>query len=904
MYKVYSDGYLLYDDNLSTLQIFKPEIALELNKTGSFEFVIYPNHPYYDMVQKLKSIITVYQDDFLLFRGRVLNDEVGFFNEKMVECEGHLAFLLDTIQRPYVHEGYLKDCFAAIIAEHNAQVDASHQFTLGTVSGGEAYVYISSTEYQNTWDVINKEYLETYGGYMLTRTEGGVHYIDLVDGFTAQSAQTVEFSKNLLDMKRIRKGEEITTALIPLGAKLKDSEGQETEERLTIKSVNGGLDFIQDNAAVSDYGWICKSNTWDEIDDASMLLSVAQVHLAKLVGVADTLELNAADLASIDKTVDSFRIGTNIRVTSNPHGINQNFLVNKLSINLFEPASNALTLGGKIESFTTQTSKIKFIKGEQGIQGVKGDKGDKGDPGEKGERGLQGLQGEKGEDGIPGATGADGRTSYFHIKYSANANGNPMTETPNTYIGTYVDYTEDDSTDYTDYTWARFQGLQGANGEDGIPGVNGEDGRTSYLHIKYSNDGGATFTSNSGETVGDWIGTYTDFTQADSTSVSSYKWAKIKGSTGATGKDAAIQSTTAPSDTSYMWLDTSSTPAILKRYNGTAWEMVNEYVIGGRNLIPNTKTMDTYSKSGVVSLSTDEEGVAVATWAKTTTLGWNAINTMQPIPFSFVRGMLVTVSFWVRSDDWQAINAVTNNGLTFGFALCTATSITRTKYRTNSKYTMELSDEWQKVTWTATLTDAFFASGTGTIGDDTRMYVQIYNYSTYSMQIKKIKLEFGNVATDWTPATVDVENEIQLLEKNVYTAIDQKETSILSTVSEGYYTKANGNNLATQVSGLNTELEQTSTAFTMRFNAVEGDISSMQSYIRYEDGNIILGKSTNELTQRIENDRNTFLDGNMEVAYFSNKKLHVTDGEFRNALRIGNFVLAPRQNGNLSFTKL
>ena len=163
--------------------------------------------------------------------------------------------------------------------------------------------------------------------------------------------------------------------------------------------------------------------------------------------------------------------------------------------------------------------------------------------GEQGPQGLQGLQGEKGEQGVqgePGKDGTNGKTTYFHIKYSANSNGNPMSETPNTYIGTYVDYTATDSTDYTKYKWSRFQGLQGEKGEQGIPGTNGDDGLTYYLHIKYSNDGGKTFTSNNGETPGTYIGVYTDTTAADSTSVSKYTWSKIKGEQGpqgATGKD-------------------------------------------------------------------------------------------------------------------------------------------------------------------------------------------------------------------------------------------------------------------------------------------------------------------------------------------------------------------------------
>ena len=145
---------------------------------------------------------------------------------------------------------------------------------------------------------------------------------------------------------------------------------------------------------------------------------------------------------------------------------------------------------------------------------------------------FQGPQGEKGEQGIPGTNGTDGRTSYFHIKYSANASGNPMSETPNTYIGTYVDFTQADSNDPSDYTWSRFEGAQGPQGTQGIPGTNGTNGKTSYLHIKYSNDGGASFTSNSGETPGKYIGQYVDFTQADSTNVNKYTWSLTQGDDG------------------------------------------------------------------------------------------------------------------------------------------------------------------------------------------------------------------------------------------------------------------------------------------------------------------------------------------------------------------------------------
>lgn len=193
------------------------------------------------------------------------------------------------------------------------------------------------------------------------------------------------------------------------------------------------------------------------------------------------------------------------------------------------------------------------VKRTEGICAT-GQKGDKGEKGDTGPRGLQGLQGEKGEQGIQGPKGADGAsgaTSYFHIKYSSVANptsSSQLTETPSTYIGTYVDFSPDDSADPTKYTWSRFIGAQGPKGEQGIPGI-GVDGKTSYLHIAYANSSdGRTGFSISDSTNKLFIGQYTDFSPNDSTDPSKYKWTLIKGASGTDGSNFAWNLATETSD--------------------------------------------------------------------------------------------------------------------------------------------------------------------------------------------------------------------------------------------------------------------------------------------------------------------------------------------------------------------
>ena len=149
-----------------------------------------------------------------------------------------------------------------------------------------------------------------------------------------------------------------------------------------------------------------------------------------------------------------------------------------------------------------------------------------------------GTNGTNGKDGINGINGQDGVSTYFYVRYSANANGSNMTNTPNAnslYMGTCSTTNQTAPTNASDYQWTL---IKGADGKDGIAGANGSDGRTSYLHIKYSNDG-QTFTSNNGEDIGKYIGTYVDFNQSDSTNFNNYTWKKFVGEDGANGKGIA-----------------------------------------------------------------------------------------------------------------------------------------------------------------------------------------------------------------------------------------------------------------------------------------------------------------------------------------------------------------------------
>ena len=271
----------------------------------------------------------------------------------------------------------------------------------------------------------------------------------------------------------------------------------------------------------------------------------------------------------------------------------------------YSPSQNGVCITGNTGATGAQGPQgekgDKGDTGAQGLQGLQGPQGEQGIPGPKGDPGKDGVQGEKGEKGDKGdkgdtgAAGAAGKTSYFHIKYSAVAkptSSSQMSETPNTYIGTYVDFVEADSTDPNKYTWTQFKGSQGPKGDQGIAGTNGANGKTSYLHIAYAtNSTGTTGFSTTDSTNKTYIGQYTDFIQTDSTDPTKYSWTLIKGDKGDTGATGATGNGISKTEV-YYYLSTSNTTQ-----SGGSWSTTVPAWIDGRYYWQKIKTTYTNGNS-------------------------------------------------------------------------------------------------------------------------------------------------------------------------------------------------------------------------------------------------------------------------------------------------------------------
>jgi len=357
MYRIFADDSLIYDSTLDDYVITKGVVEKEVNKSGSFVFTMYQDNPFIDRIHKLKTIIRVYKNNRLIFRGRVLTEQQGFYNDKTFTCEGELSFLLDSIQRPYQYTGAPDELFTQFITNHNNQVDEVKQFDVGeiTVKDTNDYINRSNTAYEDTFTNVNNHLLEHDGGYLhITRGTNERPVLNWFDDFPYRSGQKIEFGENLLDFTKTNSAVDIATAIIPLGAKIGESEDQQ-ETRVTIDSVNNGLDYIVDEMAVATYGLIYKVVSWDNVTKPLNLLNNAREYLNGLINQNITIELSAIDLSLLDKSIDSFKLGDYIEIESKPHGVSDTLLLQKQSIDLLNPDNDKITLGYTYSSFTDKT---------------------------------------------------------------------------------------------------------------------------------------------------------------------------------------------------------------------------------------------------------------------------------------------------------------------------------------------------------------------------------------------------------------------------------------------------------------------------------------------------------------------------------------------------------------------
>ena len=366
MFYIYADGQQIYAPLDDLLILFNPKLTLEMGKAGSLEFGIPPLNPYYDKLKQLTTEISVEMDDVELFHGRVLSNERAFNNVRQVYCEGDLSYLVDSVQKGVRYSGTTHSLFESIIANHNARMDASKRFTVGTVtienrsivlvgnSDGEndnlntgsidyKQIALDSVvdEWNNTLDYIQTCIIDYCGGYLRTRRVNGTTYIDLLEDYNNTTSQPIELGLNLLDLTEEISAEDVFTVLIPLG-----------DDNLTVASVNGGSDEIVDEVGVLKYGRIVKTHVFSNVSSASTLLENARRFMSSNVNIPRTITVKAVDLHLIDSRVSPIKIGDTVSIVSDAHDVDDTLTCTKIEYDLERPENNSYTFGNPKQTLT------------------------------------------------------------------------------------------------------------------------------------------------------------------------------------------------------------------------------------------------------------------------------------------------------------------------------------------------------------------------------------------------------------------------------------------------------------------------------------------------------------------------------------------------------------------------
>lgn len=349
MIQLYVDDKLVYDSRVKATALLGLKAQLGLNKGGAATIILPPEHPAYNDFISYRSLVTIYRDGVLRFRGRVLYPSDDFTLTRTITCEGERCFLRDGIHRPYQYADTPENIFKAIIGLYNAQVEAFKQFVVGTIDGISTETIVLENDEAETFSATVDKLVELCGGYIIfTTNHEGQRVINWYADIGYSNQQTIEFGENLVDFSRTTANSDLATVIIPYGAK-----DEITGDRLTITSVNGGLDFIQDDEAVALRGVITKAVYWDEIVTPDTLLTKARQYLNTSKNLIASLELTAIDLSLLDKNIDSFMIGDVIKVRSKPHGVEDElYQLTEQNIDFLHPQNDRIILGKNIASLT------------------------------------------------------------------------------------------------------------------------------------------------------------------------------------------------------------------------------------------------------------------------------------------------------------------------------------------------------------------------------------------------------------------------------------------------------------------------------------------------------------------------------------------------------------------------
>ena len=323
-----------------------------INTIDSFTFTILPNNQGYDLLKDLKTLVEIKnaKTNETKFKGRILIQTPDMSSSgllsKSVICESELGYLMDSVQSyGEYHDITVRGFLELIIDNHNKQVSDDKQFTVGIVdvidNNDSLYRYLG---YDKTLDTIKDKLIDRLGGELKIRYEDGVRYLDYVQAIGDKKDTEIVLARNLITIEQEQDPSNIITRLIPLGAKLEDSD-----ERLTISSINNDLNYIDDEEAISEFGIIVDTVTYDDVTVVENLFRKGKEYLKENNKIKKKHKVTALDLSTIGLDIDSFEVGNTYRVVNQLMNIDEDLRVTEKTLDINSPQSSTLSIGDKFE---------------------------------------------------------------------------------------------------------------------------------------------------------------------------------------------------------------------------------------------------------------------------------------------------------------------------------------------------------------------------------------------------------------------------------------------------------------------------------------------------------------------------------------------------------------------------
>lgn len=367
MYKIKLDGKILYYPGDREAAVINPELDLQTGYAGELTLKVPALNPLYNDIHNRKSMISVYRDKTEIFYGEVRTREKDRFKNQPIKATGALSFLADTIlpQQEW-HDMSPREMLDAWLQLHNNQVEDRKKIYIGVVAIHDSNDSLYRiTDRENTLEAIREKLVDRLGGYLRLRHEEDKLYLDWINiqEYGKYCEQPIQFGENLLDYSETMTADDVITALIPLGAAIEQetdenaSEFERLEKNVDITSVNDGKDYIYNKEAVESFGWVWKTEKWDDVATPANLLKKATEYLTTQQYENLVISLTAVDLSLFGQDYDSFDIGDRVLCNAIPYGMKKVLPVMEMKIPLQQPDQAQLTLGENLQqSFTDQTT--------------------------------------------------------------------------------------------------------------------------------------------------------------------------------------------------------------------------------------------------------------------------------------------------------------------------------------------------------------------------------------------------------------------------------------------------------------------------------------------------------------------------------------------------------------------